>query len=123
MSELGEDTTEVWNKDEKDELLNDLKRVTQNHRMMFILTQLHQRPKLLSKWITIFLFFIQASYKLSSAAVSAFLKFLQNFLTVFGLFSAIAKHIAQCLFSSLYTASRFRNKLTFWKYIVCKKCH
>ena len=51
------------------------------------------------------------------------LSFFCVFLTVLGLSSPIAKHIVQCLPSSLYTANKIRNKSTFKKYVVYRRCH
>lgn len=79
----------------------------------------------LSRWILLFLMFIQATYNLSNTVVSVILCFFRVFLSVLGQFSTVASGVVQCLPlpSSLYMAGKRGNELTFRKYVVCRKCH
>ena len=63
---LGEDR-EVWNEDQEDELVNDLKECATEPQNDLQLDSIPPEAKALSKWIMVFLFFIQANYKLSKA--------------------------------------------------------
>ena len=85
------------NENQEDELVNDLKECDTEPQNDLQLDSIPSEAKALSKWILVYLFFIQASYKLSNTVVSMLLIFFHIFLMVLGLYSAIAKHIVQCL--------------------------
>ena len=72
----------------------------------------------LSRWIIIFLMFIQVTHKLSNSVVSVLLKYFRVFLAVLGHYSTVAMNVSLSLPSSLYMASRVGNELSFQRYVV-----
>ena len=63
----------------------------------------------LSRWVLLFLMFIQTTYKLSNTVISVLLRFFLVFLSVLGQFNTVASTVAQCLPSSLYVDGKLEN--------------
>ena len=113
----------MWNKEEEEKILNDLELsdpvTLSDSQIDSALVQSHA----LSRWVLLFLMFIDTTYKLSNTVISVPLRFFRVFLTVLGQFSIVASGIAQSLPSSLYMANKRGNELKFRNYVVCRKCH
>ena len=83
----------------------------------------HHESHSLSMWLTHFLMFMQAVFRLSDTVIPYFIRFLRVFFSVLGRSCKIAAEIAEYLPSSLYKAVIYENRLIFRKYVICKRCH
>ena len=87
----------------EEEILNDLELTDPVPPTDSQLDSVSVQSQAWSRWVLLFLMFIQATYKLSNNVVSVLLlRFFRVFLTVLGQFSTVASGVAQCLPSSLY---------------------
>ena len=113
----------MWNKEEEEEILNDLELSDPVTPSDSQLDSVSMQSQALSRWVLLFLMFVRTTYKLSNTVISVLLRFFLVFLTVLGQFSTVASGIAHSLPSSLYMAHKRGNELKFRKYVVCRKCH
>ena len=91
----------MWNKEEEEEILNDLELSNPVTPSDSQLDSIPVQSQALSRWVLLFLMFVHTTYKLSNTVISVFLRFFRVFLTVLGQFSTVASGIAQSLPSSL----------------------
>ena len=78
----------------------------------------------LTKWLTVYLLSFQAVFHVSDGAMEFLFQFLRTFLFVLGKISSHCTTIAQFFPKSLYRAKQTTvGRVTFKRYVVCRKCH
>ena len=72
-SDCEDDSTEMWNEDVEEEIINDLELTDPVPPTDSQLDSASVQSQALSRWVLLFLMFIQATYKLSNTVVSVLL--------------------------------------------------
>ena len=74
-------------------------------------------------WICLFVFHLQAAYRVSNAAINSIFRFFSALFRVLSTFVAQLKEIVLIFPNSRHIARKFiGNQLTFTRYSVCRKC-